>query len=133
MQRTFNAKVQPTTWGLVAVIAAAAIYFAWFKIVIPFIIALGVLVIIIERILNTKYTIDDEFITVSFGRFSKEWKVDISDIIKIEKIERFRIAGQGLTHTLIITASGNRMIAVNPQDEQAFTLYIKKKYENAKK
>ena len=133
MQRTFHARVKPTTWVLVAAIAAVALYFAWFKLVIPFVFALLLLVLIIERILHTKYTIDDKSLTISYGRFTKERVIDIDDIKKIERIDGLRLGGNALTHTLVITYSDNRSTDVNPDDEQTFIQHIKKKRENAKK
>lgn len=133
MQRTFHARVKPTTWVLVAAIAAVALYFAWFKLVIPFVFALLLLVLIIERILHTKYTIDDKSLTISYGRFTKERVIDIDDIKKIERIDGLRLGGNALTHTLVITYSDNRSTDITPDDEQTFIQHIKKKRENAKK
>ena len=108
---------------LLSVLLTVAIYFVW---QIPFgsrqilgaivCIILLTMVIIVERMINTTYTLTDEgMLVIHKGRFAKDIVVSVDDITK-------------MTHSdhIIIEKKDNGKIAIRPDNEADFVNKVNK-------
>lgn len=134
MNRLFHAKISFVNYVLLSALLAVAIYFVWqaptisrqlLGIVICVILLL--MVIIVERMINTTYTITaDGKILIHEGRFGKDLTVDINDINKITLKDRINIFGLSIySYLLIETNDGNR-IKVSPNNKKDFIHKVEK-------
>ena len=117
----------------IIVFALLAGYFFWVKMAIIGILLAIVIVGMIERILNTTYTFkkvkpidrDDEmeYLIVNEGRFSQNKNVPVCDIISVKNVKTF----MGLDRCMVIEYGHHNMVAVQPDNEEAFEKEIKKR------
>ncbi len=134
--RTFHKRFTLTARIGVVVFALLAGYFFWVKMAIIGIFLAIVIVGLIERILNTTYTFrkvkpidrDDEmeYLIINEGRFSTNKNVPVCDIISVAKVNTFF----GLDHCLVIEYGHRNMVAVQPDNVEAFEKEIKRRQDD---
>ena len=131
MSRSFRGKTPLTSWVLVGVLMFVAGYSAWERSGILLALSLLVLVVVIDRIIHTEYTLTCGELHIHRGRFSRVQTVRLSDIQKIDEVSGTRIGGKPLTTFLMLTLEGGREVIVNPRDEESFIEHIQKqRYSN---
>ena len=133
--RTFHKRFTMSARIGIIVFALLAGYFFWVKMAIIGILLAIVIVGMIERILNTTYTFkkvkpidrDDEmeYLIVNEGRFSQNKNVPVCDIISVKTVKIF----MGLDRCLVIEYGHHHIVAVQPDNEEAFEKEIKKRQE----
>ena len=90
-----------------------------------------IMVVVIERIINTTYTITTEdTLVIHEGRFSKDVVISIGDIDRIDRINRYRIAGRPLLSYLVVVLSDGKEYGIMPKNEENFIKCITRKREN---
>jgi len=131
--RTFHKRFTlPAKCG-VAVFVLLAGYFFWVKAAIVGILLAIVIVGMIERILNTTYTLkrvkpidrDEEmdFIVIDEGRFSSKKTVPVCDIVRMECLKTC----WGLDHALVIEYGAKHLISIQPDNEEGFRKEVDKR------
>ena len=133
--RTFHKRFTNSARFGVVLFALVAGYFFWVKMAIIGILVAIVIVGMIERILNTTYTFrrvkpidrDDEmeYLIIDEGRFSRNKNVPVCDIIRMEHAKTF----MGFDHCIVIEYGHHNLVAVQPDNEEAFEKEIKKRQE----
>lgn len=133
--RSFHKRFTLTARIGVVVFALLAGYFFWGKVAVIGILIAIVIVGMIERVLNTTFTFkrvkpidrDDEmeYLIINEGRFSQNRNVPVCDIISVRKVKTFF----GLDHCLVIEYGHNNLVAVQPDNEEAFEKEIMKRQE----
>ncbi len=131
--RTFHKRFTSTARIGVVLFAILAGYFFWIKMAIVGILLAIVIVGMIERILNTTYTFrkvkpidrDDEmeFLIINEGRFTSNKNVPVCDILSVGTAKTF----MGLDHCTVIEFGHHNIVAVQPDNEEAFRKEIKKR------
>ena len=131
MSRSFRGKTPATSWVLVGVLMFVAGYSAWERSGILMALSLVVLVVVIDRIIHTEYTLTGGELQIHRGRFASIQTVRLSDIQKIDEVSGTRIGGKPLTTFLMLTLEGGREVIVSPRDVQSFIEHIQKqRYSN---
>ncbi len=138
MNRQFHAKVSMRSYVLLAALLSVAISFIWSTdhiarqwIGLVLAVALLLMIIIIERIINTTYTITSGgTLVIHKGRFSKDIVVPIEKIDRIDRINRNRIAGRPLVTYLVIVLRDGTEYGVMPKNEEDFIKCITRKRQN---
>lgn len=140
MNRQFQAKISIKHYALLAVLLSVAIYFVWHTEMFSYqgcgILMAAVLllmVIVIERMIHTTYTItSSNTLIIRQGRFSKEKAIQLDDIDRIDQIKRYRIGNKPLHTYLAIVLKNNIEYYITPRNEEDFIKCIiqkKKKKE----
>ena len=105
-------------------------YFFWIKTAIVSLLLLIVGVGMIERVLHTIYTIgladDQYFLLVDKGRFSFQTMVPVNEISRVIPMRRLF----GLSRYLLVEYGENRLLSVEPQEEEEFIAEIKKRKQS---
>ena len=105
-------------------------YFFWIKTAIISLLLLIVGVGMIERVLHTTYTIgladDQYFLLVDKGRFSFQTLVPVNEISRVIPMRRLF----GLSRYLLVEYGENRLLSVEPQEEEEFIAEIKKRKQS---
>ncbi len=131
--RTFHKRFTSTARIGVVLFAILAGYFFWIKMAIVGILLAIVIVGMIERILNTTYTFrkvkpidrgdEMEFLIINEGRFTSNKNVPVCDILSVGTAKTF----MGLDHCTVIEFGHHNIVAVQPDNEEAFRKEIKKR------
>ena len=131
--RTFHKRFTvPAKCGVV-IFALLAGYFFWQKVAIIGIFVTIIIVGMIERILNTTYTLkrvkpidrDEEmdFIVIDEGRFSSKKTVPVCDIVSVTPMKTC----WGLDHALVIEYGNKRLVSLQPDNEEGFIREVEKR------
>ena len=136
--RTFHKRFNTTARVGVVAFALLAGYFFWVKMAIIGIFVAIIIVGMIERILNTTYTFrrvqpidrDEEmdFIVINEGRFSRNQTIPLCDIVSVEPMKTC----WGLDHALVIQVGANKLVSLQPDNEESFIREIEKRIKNEK-
>ena len=106
-------------------------YSAWERSSILLAVSLLVLVVVIDRIIHTEYTLTGGELQIRRGRFSRVQVVRLTDILKIDEVNGTRIGGKALTTFLMLSLEGGRDVIVSPCDVNGFIEQIQKqRYSN---
>lgn len=120
---------------LLAALLSVAVYFIWHtdSFTRQFVGALLaadllVMVIIVERMIHTHYTVTaDRFLVIHRGRFAKEVSIALDNIERIDRINRMRFFGKPLRTSLVIVLSNKKEYYINPKNEEDFIKWIAKR------
>lgn len=128
MNRVFQTKIQAGNWILLAAIFVVTAHFMWQANGLLILISLLLMVVIIERMIHSRYTLThDGLLIIEKGRFSRKQQIAITSIERIERVSGIRIMGKTLNSFLLITCSDGKQYAVTPSNEADFLKYIEKK------
>ena len=86
MNRIFHARIAMGQYLFLILIGILAVYMLWYK--SPFLAAIFMLwlVVIIEKLIHTTYTVTpDGKLVLSFGRFSRSKEILMKDITSVER------------------------------------------------
>ncbi len=122
MNQIFHIRINWQHYLYLILLTTSAFFCLWHKTVIPAVIFLILIIVIIERILNTVYTITvSGTIVLHYGRFSPQQILFISEIEKIEKVEKMRIGSHALHSYLLVQLKNNPSnVSVIPIKEKEF-------------
>lgn len=127
MDRVFQARIRISSILLLAAVTVAAVYFMWCKNGILMAVALLFMVVVIEMMVKTAYTVKASgMLVIRRGRFSRTVEINLRDIESIERINRFRVFGRTMSKYLLIHVKGGVSVAVMPVNEEGFVKCIEK-------
>ena len=128
MNRTFHARIAWYQYVLLLILGSNLIGFLWYKYIIPAIFLALLLLVVIEQIIHTAYTVtSDNTLIISRGRFSRKKTIPISDIVTIRKCHSMRVAGYSVTNYLLIEYGNNKFASAMPVKEQEFVELLHKR------
>lgn len=120
----------------VAIFVLLAGYFFWQKVAIIGIFVAIIIVGMIERILNTTYSLrrvkpidrDEEmdFIVIDEGRFSSKKTVPVCDIVSVTPMKTC----WGLDHAIVIEYGNKHLVSLQPDNEEGFIQEVEKRMKN---
>ena len=127
MNRLFNAKVEPGSWVLLFAVLAVTAYLMWTSrngVVIC--IMLLLLVVLIERIIHSNYTVTSEgMLIVHTGRFSKDKTIDLSQVRSVKRMVAMRIFGKEFRSFVVIECADGRILSLIPREEEKFLKHVR--------
>lgn len=130
MNRIFHARIHALMYALVLILLFGAGTAFWYHMPICGGAFLLLLVLAIERIIHTTYTITaDGLLCISYGRFARTRTIPLKDIVRVERIRRMRTGRHCLLSYLLIVYGQGKETAVMPMKEDEFmeTLIAKRK------
>lgn len=120
MNRIFHARI---TWSdiLFVLIAAGVTFWAfWIKQVLVAVFFLLMLVVVIERLIHTTFTLTANSLVLSYGRFNKGKTIFYNEITKVEPFKGL------LIHGVVVHYGEKRFVALRPQKEEEFIREVEK-------
>lgn len=121
MNRIFHARI---AWGqyLFLILAAAITFYnLWEKNIILAVIFMLLLVINIERLIHTTYTITaDGKLVLSFGRFSRNREIQLKDITSVGRACSMRIGKFAMMRYVLIRYGKGKCEGLLPVKEEEF-------------
>lgn len=128
MNRVFQAKINIGNYILLILLLLVAIHSMWCVNGLLLCLSLLLLVVIIERMIHTTYTITTNgMLIINNGRFSRRKEVPLSDINSIERIRGMRIGGKTISTSLLITCKNGKIFQVSPRNEDDFVKCVQKR------
>lgn len=121
MNKIFHARIHFAMYILIAILTVGACVAFWHKMAIYGTIMLLFLIVVIERIIHTTYTITNENeLIVYYGRFMRKQIIPIQSIIRIEKCRHLRFSRHCLLSYLLVIYGNGKYVSVMPVKEDEF-------------
>ena len=131
MNRQFHAKIQLQSWLLLAAFLFLTGYAAWVKHPVFLCIGLLLMVVLIERMIHTTYTVSSDTLTLHTSRYVRDVVVPLSSIQRIDQVQTLRLFGKALSSYLLVGYADEqgetRQVSLMPKNPDDFVDYIQKK------
>lgn len=125
MQRTFQRRITIGAVCGIILLLLAALYSFWVKEALVGAFCAVALVLIAEEAINTEYTLLDGKMEIKRGRLWRKKSISYSQIASVRPMTSVF----GLVRYLLITLKDGRIHSVQPQNEQAFVVVLRKAME----
>lgn len=130
MDRTFQHRFTVGAKSGIIVLALLAFYLFWSKSVVAALVVVVPLVAVIERVLHSCYVVREDDLVIHRGRFLRDLSIPLDTIRSIRPMT----TTWGLVHYLLIEYGDQRLVSVEPQQEQNFVDCLRKRIaENKRK
>ncbi len=120
--RTFHHRFTLGAKGGIITFVVLAFYFFWVKSFVLGLLLTVMAVLIMERVLHSEYVLADGKLIIRRGRFAKSRAIALRGI----KSCRPMTTTFGLVHYLLIEYGDNKLVVVEPEQEQAFVEQLRK-------
>lgn len=128
MNRLFHARIAWYQYFLLLVLTFNAVGALWCKYVIPAALLMVMLVIVIEQIIHTLYTVTTNgTLEVSRGRFIRKKVIPLSDITAIRKCHSMKFGRFSMTDYVLVEYGKEKFVSVMPVKEREFLELIEKR------
>lgn len=91
-------------------------YFFWQKMALPAAVLMVITVVMVERVIHSTYTFANGELIIDRGRFARRLCIRTGDIVKCTPMRSVF----GLSHYLLLHYGAGHLLAVQPEDEEAF-------------
>ena len=126
MNRIFHARIAMGQYLFLILIGILAVYMLWYK--SPFLAAIFMLwlVVIIEKLIHTTYTVTaDNRLLLFFGRFSRGREILLKDITSVERTSSMRIGRFAVMRYVLVRYGEGKCVALLPVKEEEFIRLLK--------
>lgn len=128
MNRVFHARIAWYQYLLTVVLGVNAAGFLWCKYIIPAAVLMLLLIVVIEQIIHTLYTIStDGILTLTYGRFLGRKVIPIKEITSVKKCSSMRFGRFAVTDYVLIEYGNGKYATALPVKEAEFMELIDKK------
>lgn len=128
MDRIFHARIPFYMYLFIALVGGMALLFLWNMMPLCGVAMLLLLIVAIERVIHTTYTLTtDGFLIVSYGRFQHKKELPLQDIKRVEKLRSFCIGRFCLVEYLLVFYGEEKHVTVMPVKEDEFLETLQKR------
>ena len=128
MNRIFHARIAWYQYFLLIVLGANAFGFLWCKYILLAVFMMLLLIVVIEQVIQTTYTVTPEGeLILSYGRFTRKKTIPIKDIISIRKHHSMKFGRFSVTEYLLIEYGQEKYASVMPVKEREFIESVEKR------
>lgn len=120
MDRTFQHRFSLGAVCGIILFAGVSFWLFWERWVVAGALTALVCVMIMERVLHSKYVFRNNQLIICRGRFARKKTIALTDIVGYKPMT----ATFGLTRFLILGLRGDRFALVQPADEASFLKYL---------
>ena len=121
MDRIFHARTAWYQFLLLFVLGINTFFLMWCKFILPALLLALLLLVVIEQIIHTTYTITaDGRLILFYGRFRRQRIIPIDSIQSVQKEELFRLGRRAVASYLLLEYGDHRFVSIMPVDEDAF-------------
>lgn len=132
MNRIFHARIAAGQYLFIFLAGAIAVYGLWEKHILIAILFMLLLVISIEKLIHTTYTVTpDGRLLLYFGRFSRNKEIRLKDITAVERTSSMQVGRWAVMRYVLVRYGEGKCVALLPVKEEEFmTLLIGKSSSN---
>lgn len=128
MNRIFHVRIAWYQYLYLILLGGLSFFLLWDKNIILAAICMVLLVVLIERFINTTYTITGNGqLILSSGRFSKPKTIWLKDIISVERRNSVKIGTFSVLRYVLIGYGAGRYLSILPLKEEEFIDLLEKK------
>lgn len=121
MNRVFHARILPAYVLALALFAYLLIHAFWVKSALLALLCMVVLVLVVERIIHTQYTLTaDGRLLVDRGRFRRRLELAVTDILLVEQVKAPLFGALLVSHYVLVHYKGGKTVALLPVREEEF-------------
>ncbi len=121
MNRIFHARIAAGQYLSLAMVGVLTVFMLWYKHPLLAAVCMLWLVVIIERLIHTAYTVTpDGKLVLSFGRFSRSKEILLKDITSVERSSSMRIGKFAVMRYVLIKYGEGKCVALLPVKEDEF-------------
>lgn len=130
MNRIFHARIAAGQYLFIILAGAIAVYGLWEKNILIAILFMLLLVVSIEKLIHTTYTITpDNRLLLFFGRFSRGKEIELKDITAVERASSMQIGNFAIMRYVLIKYGEGKCVALLPVKEEEFIRLLKERGE----
>jgi len=127
MNRIFHARIAWYQYFLLVVLTLNTVGALWCKYILMALLFMLMLIVVIEQIIHTVYTVTaDGNLEIFRGRFIRKKIIPVSEIIAIRKCHSMRFGRFSVTDYLLIEYGEGRFVSVTLVKEREFVEVIEK-------
>lgn len=128
MNRIFHARIAWYQYFLLVVLTVNVVGALWCKYILPAVLLILMLIVVIEQIIHTVYTVTpDGILEISTGRFIRKKVIPISEITAIRKCHSMKFGRFSVTEYVLIEYGKGKFVSVMPVKEREFVELLKKR------
>ena len=128
MNRIFHARIAWYQYFLLVVLTVNAVGALWCKYILPAVLLILMLIVVIEQIIHTVYTVTpDGILEISTGRFIRKKVIPISEITAIRKCHSMKFGRFSVTEYVLIECGKGKFVSVMPVKEREFVELLEKR------
>lgn len=121
MNRIFHARIAAGQYLFILLAGAVAVYGLWEKNILIAILFMLLLIVSIEKLIHTTYTITtDNRLVLFFGRFSRGKEIRLEDITAVERTSSMQIGKFAVMRYVLIKYGESKCVALLPVKEEEF-------------
>lgn len=121
MNRIFHARIAAGQYLFILLAGAVAVYGLWEKNILIAILFMLLLIVSIEKLIHTTYTITtDNRLVLFFGRFSRGKEIRLEDITAVERTSSMQIGKFAVMRYVLIKYGEGKCVALLPVKEEEF-------------
>ena len=128
MNRIFHARIAWYQYFLLVVLTVNVVGALWCKYILPAVLLILMLIVVIEQIIHTVYTVTlDGILEISTGRFIRKKVIPISEITAIRKCHSMKFGRFSVTEYVLIEYGKGKFVSVIPVKEREFVELLEKR------
>ena len=128
MNRIFHARIAWYQYFLLVVLTVNVVGALWCKYILPAVLLILMLIVVIEQIIHTVYTVTpDGILEISTGRFIRKKVIPISEITAIRKCHSMMFGRFSVTEYVLIECGKGKFVSVMPVKEREFVELLEKR------
>ena len=128
MNRIFHARIAWYQYFLLVVLTVNVVGALWCKYILPAVLLILMLIVVIEQIIHTVYTVTpDGILEISNGRFIRKKVIPISEITAIRKCHSMKFGRFSVTEYVLIEYGKGKFVSVMPVKEREFVELLEKR------
>jgi tetrahydromethanopterin S-methyltransferase subunit E len=128
MNRVFHARI---TWYhllFLVLVSVCTVYLVWHKQALGALLFSLVLLVLIECVIHTTYTVTAEgLLVIAKGRFYKKRTIPIGEILSIERKRSMTVFNCSVTHFVLIRWGYDKYVALIPVKEKEIIQLIRER------
>ena len=128
MNRIFHARIAWYQYFLLVVLTVNVVGALWCKYILPAVLLILMLIVVIEQIIHTVYTVTpDGILEISTGRLIRKKVIPISEITAIRKCHSMKFGRFSVTEYVLIEYGKGKFVSVMPVKEREFVELLEKR------
>lgn len=128
MNRIFHARIAWYQYFLLVILTVNVVAALWCKFILPAVLLMLLLIVVIEQIIHTTYTVTpDGILEISNGRFIRKKVIPIAEITTVRKYHSMKFGNFSVTNYVLIEYGKGKFASVMPVKEREFLELIENK------
>ncbi|MCC8186227.1 MAG: PH domain-containing protein [Bacteroides sp.] len=127
MDRIFHARTAWYQYLLLILFTVNTVYFLWIRSIGIAVVLMLLLIVLIEQIIHTTYTVTTEgWLKIHSGRFRRGKALPLSQITQIIPVRKLTVGRYSLVRYLLVECTDGSYLSLIPLNEQEFLACINK-------